>query len=350
MKFSRLLIIVAAAAAGFACYKARIFVAGPDGDPDSSHGFYSNVTGSGSLAETYSTANAERKSTLSDEDYPKATSAHPLQNNAMSKHVGASPPVDEIIRNDFPLLDAAAKGDTKKIGDRLAAGAKVDSRDDARRTPLMYAAWNNHSDICERLLAAGANPELEDRAGNNTFDYAAGRGLVGMVDFLLKRTHSSDDRHYAEYAGLIQAAYAGDVAKLPPGTGKLTSVNRINPEGQSPLFIAAANNSTALIEALIDRGADVNITNASRQTPLQWAAWDNRPDVAQLLIKHGADMSKADLAGNTPLILAVQNGSTHAARLLISHGANKYAANKQGKTAGIIAEDKNSKELADLLK
>ena len=351
MKFGKIFIIGVAALGGVAVYKARLYFTDPDAASGSEPGFYSSVTGPGSLTQTYKAANAERiASTSSSEGYRSAPSQPVFQRaNKSVNGLNQSPPVDEVIVNDMPLINAAAKGDASKVSERLAQQARVDSRDGLRRTPLMYASWNGNQDICERLLAAGANPELRDRNENNAFDYAASRGQIAMVDFLLKRTRTSD-QHYMEYAQLMQAVYAGDPARMPTGTANLPSINHINPEGQAPLHIAAGNGSVALMAALIQRGADVNLANADRQTPLLWAAWNNQAEAVALLIKSGADLEKSDLGGDTPLMLAAQNNSVNAAKTLIASGANKYTANKQGRTAALLAEDKGFKELANLLK
>lgn len=251
---------------------------------------------------------------------------------------------------DLALLQAAAKGDKLGVARRIAAGVKIDSRDTERRTPLMYAAANGFEDIIDRLVAAGANPNFKDRNGNNAFDYAAGRGLVETVQYLLERTHSKDDRHYIEYAQTIRATYAADVSLLPPGSSKLATVNRITPDGQAPLHIAAGNGSVDMIDALIKRGAEINLTNSNQQTPLHWAAWNNQPGSAETLLQHGACVFQGEAAGNTPLMLAAQSNSKEVAKVLLDNGAEKDVVNKQGKTAAMQAEDRGFRELSDTLK
>lgn len=251
--------------------------------------------------------------------------------------------------NSIALIEAAAKGDRKQIETLLKNHMKVDSRDEHRRTPLIYAGWNGYQEAAAQLLAAGANVSLQDRDGYNAFDYAAGRGLVDMVSFLLKHTKTPDNKGYVEYATLTKAAFAGDPAQFPPGTGKLKSVNRISPEGQTPLHIAAGNGSLAVAEALVKRGADVNRSNNSNQTALHWAAWNNQTTTLEWLLNHGGDITKQDLAGDTALTLAAQNNSVETAKVLIEKGADKTAFNKQGKTARTIADDKGYRELTSLL-
>ena len=342
MKISRFLILAGAAVAGTVVYKARVNFTAPGTASTPGQGLYAGLTGPGSLANTW------QESTEAREQGRDPYSSGGGNNN--SRYKGPDPK-DDGKADDLTLIVAAAKGDASAVEKRLASGrSKVDSRDGLRRTPLMYASWNGYTDLCSRLLAAGANPEFRDREGNNAFDYAAGRGLVDELHYLLARTRMEDDRHYEEYAKLIQAAFAGDATLLPPGAGKLAPVNRINPEGQAPLHIAAGNGSVDLMEALIKRGADVNLANSSRQTPLHWAAWNNQTAAVTLLLRYGADITQQDLAGNTPLIFAAQNGSSDAVVLLLKQGSDRYIANKSGKTAAIMAEDSGYRDLAQLLK
>lgn len=251
--------------------------------------------------------------------------------------------------DDLSLILAAAKGDKNLVERKLSAHVKVDSRDSLRRTPLMYSSWNGFDDISNRLIAAGANPAFKDRDGNNVFDYAASRGLVDSLHFLLQRTHTADD-HYMEYALIIQATYAADPARLPQGTGNLASVNRLTPEGQAPLHIAAGNGSVDIMQSLIKRGAQIDIINSSKQTPLHWAAWNNQAQAVALLISQGADITATDASKNTPLLLAAQNNAMESAKILLAKGADRYVANKDGKTPAIAAEDKGFTELSHLLK
>ena len=339
MHMHKILILLTAALAGSVFYKVEHALTAPGTDSVPGGNLYSSLTGEGSLMHTWKMETAARDASLADGSIPKNP-----------RGVPGGGAVAEFAPDDAALLDAASKNDIKKVEARLAAKTKVDSRDDSRRTPLMYASWNGYDDVIVRLLAAGANIDLRDREGNNAFDYAAGRGLEGTLKVLFEHTRTTDDNHYIEYAKTLQATFADDPSKLPDGKGELASINRVNPEGEAPLHIAAGNGSVKMIEALLQRGANVNFANAAQQTALQWAAWNNRADAVALLLKKGANSKLADLAGNTPLILAAQNNSKDAALVLLDNGADKYAVNKQGQTAGIIAEDKGYKDLAALLK
>ena len=64
----------------------------------------------------------------------------------------------------------------------LKAGAKLDDKDPSGRTPLMWAAWQNHNPkVVMVLLNAGADGKLkcDDKTA---FDYAAGNDKLQGTD------------------------------------------------------------------------------------------------------------------------------------------------------------------------
>ena len=55
-----------------------------------------------------------------------------------------------------------------------AHGAELDTRDSYQDTPLIYAARNGSTKICEMLLALGADPSLKNKDGKTALDCARG--------------------------------------------------------------------------------------------------------------------------------------------------------------------------------
>ena len=53
-----------------------------------------------------------------------------------------------------------------------AHGAELDARSNTQYTPLMAAAYNGRTKICEMLLALGADPSLKNKDGKTALDYA----------------------------------------------------------------------------------------------------------------------------------------------------------------------------------
>jgi ankyrin repeat protein len=72
-------------------------------------------------------------------------------------------------------------------------------------------------------------------------------------------------------------------------------------DGTSPLHYAATTGNTALIQLLLDNGADINATNCFMNTPLHNCSVFQHKAAAKLLISNGADINAINERGRTAL-------------------------------------------------
>jgi ankyrin repeat protein len=86
----------------------------------------------------------------------------------------------------------------------------------------------------------------------------------------------------------------------------------------SPLGIAVLRGYTNLIAYLVAHGANVNIRNQNGTTPLMLAVGglQSSADIARLLMDHGADVSLKDSAGYSAMDYAELSGNTNLLILL----------------------------------
>jgi len=91
---------------------------------------------------------------------------------------------DEFGRS--PLHYAAADGALEKVSSLLAAGADPNVQDDQGWSPLHFAAQATSAESAEALIAAGANTELQDTFGNTPLWRAvfASRGDGSVIRLL----------------------------------------------------------------------------------------------------------------------------------------------------------------------
>ncbi|AKT34475.1 Ankyrin repeat [Pyrobaculum sp. WP30] len=103
------------------------------------------------------------------------------------------------------------------------------------------------------------------------------------------------------------------------------------------------------VARLLAAGADPNVRDPDGETPLHIAAEQCRADLAELLLKHGADPSARDNQGKTPLHIAVGGRCGAVVELLLKHGADPNARNKEGRTPLHSAAISGNVKLAEIL-
>lgn len=93
-------------------------------------------------------------------------------------------------------------------------------------------------------------------------------------------------------------AYINHVAKYFP-----EFINARNEQGLVPLSNYYI--TLAIVEALLENGADINITDYEGNTPLHTAVRSNKsPEIISTLVKFGADVNAKNFSCETPLICA----------------------------------------------
>ncbi len=98
-------------------------------------------------------------------------------------------PLAAIAPSGNALLNAARTGQLSVLTTLLqqASSAEINATDEAGRTALMLATQGGHSAAVQRLLAAGANPALKDKQGQDALQIAQRLGYVAIEDMLTKR-------------------------------------------------------------------------------------------------------------------------------------------------------------------
>lgn len=104
-----------------------------------------------------------------------------------------------------------------------------------------------------------------------------------------------------------------------------------------PLHIACLLGSTAIVTKLLGMGADVNAVHGYFGTPLFAAMHGEHSDVVSLLLEHGADVNYVHQENGTPLHFACTIDNGAMTRWLLQHGASVSMPNQAGQTALTLA-------------
>lgn len=135
-------------------------------------------------------------------------------------------------------------------------------------------------------------------------------------------------------AATIEAAIErGDVRAVramlaqTPGLARSSDVY-----GWSALHKAVAKGNRALVDLLLEAGADTNATTSLGLTPLHLAAEDGFAFIISRLLAHGAGVDARDERGNTPMHAAAHLGCVEVVTELLRAGASPSLRNHRGQT------------------
>jgi cytohesin len=102
-------------------------------------------------------------------------------------------------------------------------------------------------------------------------------------------------------------------------------------ENMTPLHIAIAMQSTALVQLLLENGAGTEVRFQGGLTALHIASRNAGPEIAQLLVNRGADIMARTETGATPLHDAVLVGNLPMILFLTDRGADVNAIKSKPK-------------------
>ena len=245
---------------------------------------------------------------------------------------------------------AAHWDDLETVELLLAARANVNAANDLKITPLALASVNGNTAVIEKLLGAGADTEMASESGVTPLMLAARTGKVAAVRALLaheaKVNAKESDRHQTALMwAVVQQHHEVVQALLERGAdvhartqtrptmvmldqGPRRIVKR-SPEvgtilemgGSTALMFAAQVGDIESAKLLLLAGARVNDTAADGKSPLVMAVFAGHGAFASYLLEAGADANAAE-AGYSALHAAVLRGNLNVVNALLANGAN----------------------------
>ena len=251
------------------------------------------------------------------------------------------------LQGDTALMNAAKAGSVQGVQALIEAGAGVEARDAySFQSPLMWAAAFNQAEIVRILAENGA--DVNARSAELTFAGIQQGGVQG--DFPnggLTSLHHAARENGVETVEVLLALGANPSA--------------VDPQGISPLRVAATNENLDVAKILIEGGANLNdgslvdiMEIPYKRFAFQHAAsnYDNQTTVAELtlmMIEMGADLdSMSEIGipvfstgfvgekgpeGESALFRAALGDRMEDVALLLENGANVNALSEEGNTA-----------------
>ena len=143
---------------------------------------------------------------------------------------------------------------------------------------------------------------------------------------------------YAASVDLNTAALGDDLAGATKLIREGANVKAANRYGVTPLAIACTNGNAAMIELLLNAGADPNTTLPGGETALMTAARTGKLDAVKVLLAKGANPNaKEAKRGQTALMWAAADGHAAVVEALIAAGADFRSRLSSGYTPFLFA-------------
>ncbi|XP_042623131.1 poly [ADP-ribose] polymerase tankyrase-2 isoform X3 [Cyprinus carpio] len=273
-----------------------------------------------------------------------STSAYPKRKQICELLLRKGANVNEKNK-DFltPLHLAAEKSHNDIIEVLVKHEAKVNVVDNLGQTALHRAAHCGHLQTCRVLLSVGCDPLITSLQGFSP-SQLANESIQEILQEGAFTGNSDTDRQ------LLEASKSGDL-EVVKKLCTLQNVNCRDVEGRqsTPLHFAAGYNRVAVVEYLLQHGADVHAKDKGGLVPLHNACSYGHYEVAELLVLHGAVVNVGDLWKFTPLHEAAIKGKYEICKLLLRHGADPTKKNRDGNTPLDLVKDGDT-DIQDLLR
>jgi uncharacterized protein len=201
----------------------------------------------------------------------------------------------------------------------------------------------NREQVSALLSADAALLAAKDEKGLGAYTAAKYSGRNEIAALLLEKGVELD------MFGACMAGARDRVVELIGRDPEL--IKSYSHDGWTPLHLACFFAHPALVETLIEQGADVNARsrNGMQNMPLHAAAAGRNQDVVRLLLEHGAQVNARQEGGWTALHAASQNGDVEMVRLLIAAGADVQARAENQQNALDLALTKGHQAAVEVL-
>jgi ankyrin repeat protein len=230
------------------------------------------------------------------------------------------------------LVFAAREGDLESAKNLLDAGADVNQTTAYGWTPLLTATNNRHYGLAEFLIEHGANANIANKGGWTPLYLATDNRNIEGGDYPV----SKPDLDHLDFIRFLLAHDADPNARAKDNTLTRTifTMQWFYEAGAPPFIRAAQSSDTALMQLLLDYGADpflVTDNGDSALTACGGIGWvegvtyersaKENVEAMKMLLDMGLDPNWANREGRTALMGAALKGRNDVVSMLVARGA-----------------------------
>lgn len=229
--------------------------------------------------------------------------------------------------------------------------AEVNARDENGYTPLFFART---PEIAQVLIDAGADIFAVAEDGVELLNYVRNPEVLHVLhkNIAIQAIHAHDAAKLREvlqaHPDIVDASdrqgnslfklalMSRDRALIEAMIEAGADVSAMDAKGDSLVFFCIMTSNSLGVRLLCNAGADVNVRNRADRTTLRTAFFYRNNEILEILVRAGADVQQMDNEGKTPLFYAHNSDLIKA---MGECGANPNARDKLGKTPIFYAED-----------
>lgn len=258
------------------------------------------------------------------------------------------------INDENTLHLAGMQNDLIALDMLLAHGAAADinrQKKVGKDTPLMKAVKARSHNAVQKLLAAGADPQIADSQAMTALHEAAKLNDTRMIYILAAEGHADINKfsNPCRYTPLHTAVFEKNTAAADMLIRLGADAHQTDDQGRTPLVIAGWNGCTEAAQYLLEQvepEPDDDTAAAQRAAALYDAVFYEHRDTARYLLDCGkVDVNVCVRGADFILNAAVRNRDTELVDKLLDMGANPNAVTPKGSHALMIAVGAGNAEM-----